>query len=316
MSSSKPSPARILIVDDEPANIEVLIDALPDYELSFATDGARALEMAIERPFDLVLLDVVMPGIGGHEVLSWLKSEPRTEHVPVIFVTSLAEFEDEARGLALGAVDYITKPIRPAIVRARVATQLALKHYVDLLAEHLPLDALTGIPNARRFDQELERAWGRAQRFSLPLAITCVNLDNFDRYVDFYGSSPADECLTRVAGTMDSAFGRGGDYAARYATSQFALLIEGIDSQAQARRILQAVNALEIPHQRSSSSVFVSASVGMVSVIPSAAQNPAACMALAQDLARAAFEGGGNRAEYQDLAAGTRHTILPEEPAA
>ncbi|MBK8067939.1 MAG: diguanylate cyclase [Rhodanobacteraceae bacterium] len=314
MSSPKQGGAHILIVDDEPANIEVLINALPDYELSFATDGARALELAIERPFDLILLDVVMPGIGGHEVLRWLKSEPRTEHVPVIFVTSLAEYEDEARGLSLGAVDYITKPIRPAIVRARVATHLALKRYVDLLAEHLPTDALTGIPNARRFDQELERAWGRAQRYSLPLAIAQVNLDNFDRYTDFYGSSPADECLTRVARTLDESFGRGGDFAARRGASEFALLIEGIDSLAQARRILQAVNALEIPHVRSSSSAFVSASIGMVSLVPGDAHTPAGCMALAAELARAAFDGGGNRAEYQDLGAGTRSTVLPEEP--
>ncbi len=86
----KPASPRVLIVDDEHANIEVLIESLPGFSLSFATDGARALELAMKHSFDLILLDVVMPGMGGLEVLRWLKSEPRTSHIPVIFVTAMS----------------------------------------------------------------------------------------------------------------------------------------------------------------------------------------------------------------------------------
>jgi serine phosphatase RsbU (regulator of sigma subunit) len=122
---SKP---RILVVDDTPANIKILADLLrKDYLLSVATSGADALEIAgsEDRP-DLVLLDVMMPEMDGYEVCSRLKSDPRTQDVPVIFVTAMSEVDDETKGFSLGAVDYITKPIRPPIVQARVAAHLEL----------------------------------------------------------------------------------------------------------------------------------------------------------------------------------------------
>jgi sigma-B regulation protein RsbU (phosphoserine phosphatase) len=127
---------RILIVDDTPGNIKVLHNLLrEDYALSVATSGAGALEIAFSdnRP-DLVLLDVMMPEMDGHEVCRRLKADPRTHDVPVIFVTAMSEVEDETKGFGLGAVDYITKPIRPPIVEARVATHLELARTRQTLA--------------------------------------------------------------------------------------------------------------------------------------------------------------------------------------
>ena len=128
---------RILVVDDTPANIKVLHNLLrEDYSLSVATSGKEALEIAFsdDRP-DLVLLDVMMPEMDGHEVCRRLKAEPRTRDVPVIFVTALSEVEDETKGFELGAVDYVTKPIRPPIVQARVATHLELARIRQTLAQ-------------------------------------------------------------------------------------------------------------------------------------------------------------------------------------
>jgi phosphoserine phosphatase RsbU/P len=122
------SKSRILIVDDTPANIKILADLLrKDYVLSVATSGADALEIAggEDRP-DLVLLDIMMPEMDGHEVLRRLKMDANTKDVPVIFITAMSEVEDETKGFSLGAVDYITKPIRPPIVKARVAAHLEL----------------------------------------------------------------------------------------------------------------------------------------------------------------------------------------------
>jgi phosphoserine phosphatase RsbU/P len=127
---------RILIVDDTPVNIKVLHNLLREhYCLSVATSGAAALEIAFsdDRP-DLVLLDVMMPQMDGYEVCSRLKADPRTRDIPVIFVTAMSEVEDETKGFALGAVDYITKPIRPPIVEARVATHLELARTRKTLA--------------------------------------------------------------------------------------------------------------------------------------------------------------------------------------
>ena len=117
----------LLLVDDEPANLHVLKHILQDdYRLLFARDGQRALELAAaERP-QLILLDVMMPGMTGHEVCAQLKSDPHTSDIPVIFVTALSSVEDEIRGFELGAVDYISKPVRAPIVKARVRTHLSL----------------------------------------------------------------------------------------------------------------------------------------------------------------------------------------------
>jgi len=116
---------RILIVDDAATNIEILNEVLGvEYDSLFAMDGATALRLAVEQEPDLILLDVVMPGLDGHEVCQRLKADPRTRGIPVIFISGLSDESDEAKGLEIGAIDYITKPFSPPIVRARVRNHL------------------------------------------------------------------------------------------------------------------------------------------------------------------------------------------------
>jgi len=123
------SAPRILIVDNEPSNIQVLIAVLQrDYTLTVANSGAKALTMALRHPHpNLILLDIMMPDITGYEVCQKLKENPETEAIPIVFVTALAEIGNEAKGFELGAVDYITKPISPTIVRARVKSHLRME---------------------------------------------------------------------------------------------------------------------------------------------------------------------------------------------
>jgi putative two-component system response regulator len=124
---------KILLVDDEPANLQVLRHILQDdYRLLFARDGEKALAFALREAPDLVLLDIMMPGMTGYEVCSALKRDARSATIPVIFVTALADISDEAQGFELGAVDYITKPISPLIVKARVRTHLSLVRMDEL----------------------------------------------------------------------------------------------------------------------------------------------------------------------------------------
>jgi sigma-B regulation protein RsbU (phosphoserine phosphatase) len=126
---------KILVVDDERLNINVLADLLkPSYKIMAAISGAQALKAArSENPPDLILLDIMMPELDGYEVCRQLKAEESTREIPVIFVTAMGQESDETRGLALGAADYITKPISPAIVEARVRTQLERKQHLDEL---------------------------------------------------------------------------------------------------------------------------------------------------------------------------------------
>ena len=136
----------VLCVDDEPSNLQVLKQILQgDYRLLFARDGRRAIELAqIERP-DLILLDVMMPDMDGYEVCRTLKADKRLARMPVIFVTALSDVEDEARGLELGAVDYICKPVSPAIVRARVRTHLSLVSVSELIETRLQVIQRLGL---------------------------------------------------------------------------------------------------------------------------------------------------------------------------
>jgi putative two-component system response regulator len=128
---------KILIVDDTPENIHVLVGILEDkYDVSVAANGEKALKIVSMVPdFDLILLDIMMPEMDGYEVCTRLKADMKTARIPVIFVTALAADENEAQGLELGAVDYITKPFKPALVRARVVNHLELKRYRDKLEE-------------------------------------------------------------------------------------------------------------------------------------------------------------------------------------
>lgn len=127
---------RILIIDDTVANIQILNEIFHEgYKVFFATSGAAGIEVARRELPDIILLDIMMPGMDGYETCSILKSDPATESIPVIFVTAMGEVDDETKGLAAGAIDYITKPISPPIVKARVKNHLEMKHGRDMLQQ-------------------------------------------------------------------------------------------------------------------------------------------------------------------------------------
>lgn len=126
--------AKVLVVDDTPENIDILVGILGEhYKVIVALDGEKAIILAQKSPPDIILLDVMMPGMDGYQVCEQLKAQAVTQFIPVIFVTALSETADEARGFSLGAVDYITKPLSAPIVLARVKTQLALYDQKRLL---------------------------------------------------------------------------------------------------------------------------------------------------------------------------------------
>lgn len=140
MTDAPDNRPRLLVVDDEPNNLQVLRYVLQaDYRLFFASSGERALTIAREQLPDLVLLDVMMPQMDGHAVCAALKADPATAQIPVIFITALTDSDDEAYGLSLGAVDYITKPISAPVVCARVRTHLSLVHMDELRETRLQI---------------------------------------------------------------------------------------------------------------------------------------------------------------------------------
>lgn len=222
----------VLIVDDQPDSIQVLARLIKDdYRVRVATGGEKALEIAAgEDPPDLILLDVEMPGIDGYEVCRRLKFHPRTVGIPVLFITARNDPEDEERGLTLGAVDYISKPFRPAVVRARVRNHMRLKVKSDLLEQYSMRDSLTNVANRRLFDARLAEAWARALREGHDLTLILMDIDHFKQYNDHYGHGAGDDCLCRVARALHTPLQRPGDLLARYGGEEFIALLPETDA--------------------------------------------------------------------------------------
>jgi diguanylate cyclase (GGDEF)-like protein len=290
----------ILIVDDQPINIQALYRIFaPDHRLLMATNGAKALTLCRDDPPDLILLDVVMPEMDGHEVCARLKAEEATRNIPVIFVTSHTDPDEETKGLELGAVDFISKPVNPSVVRARVKTHLTLKAHSDLLRQMVFLDGLTRVANRRCFDERLGIEWRRTARSESPLALLMVDVDYFKRFNDRYGHQVGDECLRQVASAISGGLLRPGDLVARYGGEEFACILPGTDFEgalAVGTSIEQRVRGLHIEHADSEVASVVTVSVGVSMGLPDAEGDPARLLALADTQMYRSKHSGRGRA--------------------
>jgi len=269
----QPPKARILIVDDEKMNLKVLADLLKDeYAPVLARSGEQALQQARgDSPPDLILLDVVMPEMGGYEVIKQLKNDDRTKNIPVIFVTALNSVIDEEHGLKLGAVDYITKPFSPPIVKIRIRNHLRLVHQYRLLDQLAYLDGLTEIPNRRRFEEVFHKEWARAARNNSPCSLAMIDVDFFKQYNDHFGHAMGDLTLQKIAKALERGLKRPGDLIARYGGEEFVVILPECPDDAAAmvgQRLLQQVVDLNIPHPCSQAAVHVSISIGLVTTFP------------------------------------------------
>jgi diguanylate cyclase (GGDEF)-like protein len=296
----------VLIVDDAPTNIEILSEVLDsEYEVLFAVSGEDALNIAFEETPDLILLDIIMPQMDGYEVCSRLKADPRTRAIPVIFVTAMDQEEDETKGLALGAIDYLTKPIRPPIVRARVRNHLELKRYRDVLERMTTTDGLTGISNRRRFDESLECEWSRARRSQKPLSLIMLDIDFFKAFNDHYGHLAGDDCLRQVARGLANSVRRPADLVARYGGEEFVCLLPETDASGaawMANQLLETMKELNLPHAHSQVADHVTLSMGVVTLIPLVGQSSSDLVRSADELLYEAKQNGRNqfRSRYRE----------------
>lgn len=265
--------STVLIVDDSTTNIRVLADIITDeYDIIIATGGKDALEILQEEDVHLILLDVMMPEMDGFEVCKVLKSDEKTKQIPVIFVTALNSTEDEVKGLELGAVDFITKPFSPIVVKTRIRTHLQLYKYSQELENLARIDGLTGIANRREYDMQMEKEWKRAFRNNLPTSLLMMDIDYFKLYNDHYGHGMGDECLRKIGVALSGIAKRTGDLVARYGGEEFVMLLPHTDkngAQVIAEEILQTIRELNIPHSHSFVSGKITVSIGIASLSPS-----------------------------------------------
>ncbi len=291
--------SNVLIVDDSRTNIAIMKDILSeDHEVFSALTGKDALKIARQENVDLILLDVVMPEMDGYEVCKRLKADPVTKNIPVIFVTSMSEMGDETKGLELGAIDYMIKPVRAPIIKARVRNHLELKKYRDFLENLSMVDGLTGVWNRRHFNEVLDKEWRRAMRGTHLISVILLDVDFFKKYNDHYGHPAGDDCLRQVAKALKETARRGGDMVARYGGEEFVIITPASSSeeaQALAEKLRISVEMLAIPHATAEISDHVTISIGVATVHP----NP--CMDVSDFLEKVdralymAKSGGRNR---------------------
>ena len=298
MDDSKP---KILVVDDEPVFIQLMEATLKDdYDLVFAYNSDEALERAKSHFPDLILLDVAMTPKSGFDVCAALKSEGSTRDIPILFITASDVMKDEMRGLELGAVDYITKPVNPPVVKARVRNHINLKKYREKLERIAAEDVLTGLATRRRFEDVLKSEWRRCRRQETILSVAMMDIDYFKPFNDTYGHGAGDECLKKVGHALNNELKRASDLVARYGGEEFVCVmpdtkLDGAIAFGHSMR--EAVAALGIKHEHSKVTDIVTMSVGVSCCVPSDSADPFNLIRHADKRLYDAKNSGRNRVE-------------------
>ena len=261
----------ILVVDDQETTITLLTKILsPLYTVCSAQCGKDAIVFAEEHQPDIILLDILMMDMDGYAVLSELKKSDKTKNIPVIFITTLTDDAEEEKGLKMGAVDYITKPFSPAIVKLRIRNQIRILENLQTIENLSKIDQLTNLPNRRSFEEKISLEWARALRDQIPISILMIDVDFFKNYNDTYGHQQGDIALKTVANIFMETIKRPCDFAARWGGEEFTVLLPGTDSPGAlevAEKIRKCVENTEIKNSETLKTK-VTVSIGVYTIAP------------------------------------------------
>jgi diguanylate cyclase (GGDEF)-like protein len=239
----------VLVAEDDPEinNLMALTLRMEEYEVLQAHDGHQALHLIESRSPDLVLLDVLMPGLNGYDVARELQGKPGTAHLPIIFVTAKQDMEDRVQGLEM-AVDYICKPFAVPELLARVRTAVRVRRLQEQLEKLAVTDELTSLTNRRGFMSQFEDEIWRARRFNHPITVLLFDLDHFKRINDTWGHAEGDQVLREFSRVLEHS-SRRIDKVARFGGEEFAAVLPETDvsgAQIFAEKVRTATEALEI----------------------------------------------------------------------
>jgi len=222
----------LLVIDDSELNILALTRILEtDYSVVVARSGNEGVETAKEVAPDVIILDIIMPDIDGYETIKILKKNVSTRKIPVIFITAMTKSEDEEKGLALGAADYITKPFSKEIVKLRVQNQVRMLDYISTIEQLSRIDQLTGLHNRRSFHERLTSEWKLAVRESTTISVLIMDVDHFKHCNDTYGHLLGDTILQKVAKELSKSARRPTDFVARWGGEEFIMLLPKTESE-------------------------------------------------------------------------------------
>ncbi|MDY6804476.1 MAG: PleD family two-component system response regulator [Cyanobacteriota bacterium] len=317
LSSTSSQPPLILIVEDDRMmrmQVRLAMQKL-GYKVIEAGDGEEGLMAYTQQKPDLVLLDAMMPVMDGFTYCSKLHELGEAYPSPVLMITGLDDKDSVDRAFAVGATDYVTKPIHWPVLQQRVKRSIeshraamALQELANKLeaANHklqelASLDGLTGIANRRRFDEYLDSEWRRLARESLPLSLILCDIDCFKLYNDAYGHQKGDECLKQVAQIIQETVQLQGSLVARYGGEEFAVILpntEGYGASVIAEKMLLEVQNKAIRHEASTVSKYVTMSLGISNVIPNHESSEELLIAIADKALYKAKSQGRNRALF------------------
>jgi two-component system, cell cycle response regulator len=322
-STSVEAGTRILVVDDVPDNVEILDARLSSrgYTVVTAASGEEALERVEEEAPHLILLDVMMPGMDGHEVVRRLKKDPDAPFIPIILVTALTDADDVVQGLESGADDYISKPYNFRELEARVRAMLRIKRLQDELDQknrELELanhrlkklsitDGLTELFNHRHIHELLHDEFERTLRSGDPLSVAMIDLDRFKHVNDTYGHPTGDVILFETARILrDTA--REIDMPGRYGGEEFIVILPGTNEDAAAAFAERVRHAIEgYLFRDGATEVRMTLSSGVASFPANGTDSPESLLKLADAALYQAKEGGRNRVvRASEIAASAR----------
>jgi diguanylate cyclase (GGDEF)-like protein len=309
--ASDGGPTRILVVDDVPDNVEILDARLSSrgYAVVTAATGEEALERVKEEPPHLILLDVMMPGLDGHQVARRIKDDEKLPFIPIILVTALNEAEDVVQGLESGADDYISKPYNFRELEARVRAMLRIKFLqdeLDLKNRELELankrlkklsitDGLTELFNHRHVHQLLHDEFERSLRMGEPVAVAMMDLDRFKQVNDTYGHPTGDVILYETAQIIKQT-AREIDMPGRYGGEEFIAILPGTEEEAAAHFAERVRHAVESHVFRDGATeVRMTVSCGVASFPCDGIDAPEALLKAADEALYQAKHGGRNQ---------------------
>lgn len=264
---------KLLLINASVANRAVFKITFKGHrEILAAGDAGEAMRMADRRPPDLIAVDIGDDQDAGivHGMIKHFRNAPSTRSVPIILLASAAQEAVAIRGLALGAVDFIAKPLSPLVLAARVQRHLDMKQERDTLVHQAGIDLVSGVASLSHFDAHAEREWRRGLRHHTQVSVAVIDIDNFRAYNEAHGYTAGDEVLRQLATALAAEIRRPVDLLARYHGDQFVALMPDTDSagaQHVAQRLLARVRDLRLPFPESETG-FVTVSIGLATQEP------------------------------------------------
>ncbi|WP_292654842.1 diguanylate cyclase [Nitratifractor sp.] len=283
------------MIDDEVVNLDILSELLDRFDVIDVTSGEEALEILAKEKIDLILLDILMPGMDGYEICRMIKADKSLRHIPIIFITSKNDDESIEHAYEIGASDYITKPFRHRELLARVGNALRIQELQEELRLLASIDPMTRLYNRRYFTTMADKILKLARREHHPLSLAILDIDRFKQINDTYGHQTGDRVITALSEKLTERY-RESDLLCRFGGEEFVILMPNTEQDVAvllAERTRKEIEKLQIPYGDGAVSMTVSIGVSQVDLEGEETLDPV--LKRADDALYAAKNQGRNR---------------------